>query len=774
MPDSPRPIEEALQEALSHLQFLTPRECAGGWRIHFGEGATRVPHPYRLYGDDEQRAVGAGFPFAASQTWDVFLRDLTRLVDAEAIHRRNVAQNATSDKTNLVELRRLVAARISELVENAVLYDYGQRLPEMLWLALSREIADRINVTTMACAAAAPQMSAKALDELRYLVAQRLAEVAHRAEAEALSRVRRAEGFELSDIARSFSRTLRDDLLPLACNQIACSPKQLASYLQGVAHTDAEWFAKTVGAVARQLQTLREKDHSFDRVLATLDDEAPTLSSDRLLYNHSVLSLLEAWPHRETPRIPPELRTLLLDLAPRCKRLEVIAVLRNRVCYVDARGPQIATRLQGRAVQLSSFTRPLDFTVTGVVPSIVRRCGLVYDLVEFTQILESLRRRGRATEEMAMRAMVRFLGQVDEIRQRNRLKFEKFLGDGAFLSARSAHQVLLAAAEIRLLYERLRKVGFPFDQGLRLAVNVGSYHLLPMVAPTADRPQFEFFGHGVVELTRLTSGKRTHEVEDIADFLISSGFDVHEVLKFLEPVRQSNRAPDAVRDRPYAAWIAENGELVNLGGVMTEDFIRELEVEIGAQALKRADALGTRWLVLSPPTSGMGQYWIGLRFLGSAQLKGLDLIQLVETVTFESEPAAMVGLQAGLPVLQTLQKLAGSSAETVQAAATQTEVDPRLCVVSVTDESPGRTWYIGQYQEESRALEHAFRVALATVDLQEGDAVEGWLFQRRAELAMLYQGLRRDSEGAMVPLETLRGRDGYLTCLLASPQRSPR
>ncbi len=775
MPEAPRPIEEALKEAEGRLAFLTPRECAGAWVEVFGDAASRVPHPYRLYADDEQRLLGLGFPLASSEAWESFLRELGRLVDAEAAQRSSMARNEPLDKTNLVELRRVVAGRITDLLENAILFDYGQRLPEILWLALTRETADRIHATTLAAAAANPELTARELDELRYAVALRLTEVAHRGESEALSRLRRNEGIEPGQAARAFSRALRDDLLPFACNHLVMSAKQVASYLQGHLHVDLESYRKTTGSATAQLQTLREKDPAFERVLGTLDAEAPSLANERLLFNTAALSLLEVWPHKETPRLSAKLRALLQEVGPRCKRHEVLSVLRSKVSYVNVRGPLLTTRLQGRVVQLSGFTRPLDFTSSGVVPSIVRRCGLVYDLVEFTQILEGLRRRGRATEESAMHMMVRFLGQVDEIRERNRLKFEKFLGDGAFLSARSARAVLLAAAEIRLLYERLRRSGFPFDEGMRLAVNVGAYHLLPMVTPTAARPQFEFFGHGIVELARLTTGKRTHEVEDIADFLISSGYDVHTVLQFLEPVRQSVRVPDTVRDRAYAAYLAENGELVNLGGVMTEDFVRELEVEWGDAPVAQLERHGSSWLVLTPPVERVAQYWIGLRFLGTAKLKGMDSVQLVETVTFEQEPTEAVPLPNGSPLLLTLQKIAGSQADAPPPSLlAQTEVDPRLCVVSVLDDGDAPTWYIGHFKEEAHALEHAFRVGLTPVGLQEGEPLEVWLFQRRGELAMLYQGLRRDSEGALVPLETLRGRNGYFACLVATPQHSPR
>ena len=205
--------------------------------------------------------------------------------------------------------------------------------------------------------------------------------------------------------------------------------------------------------------------------------------------------------------------------------------------------------------------------------------------------------------------------------------------------------------------------------------------------------------------------------------------------------------------------------------MLTEAFVRDLEVELGPQQLFTTHAHNARWVVLPPLEPAGGQPWVGLRSLGIARLKGLDAMPLIESVSFEVAPGELEPLPEGVPLLHAVQEQGGTDAET--GTAPPVVVDRRLCVVSVLDEAPKRVWYIGFYQDETGALEHAFRVALNPVGLNEGDSPEVWLFQRRGELAMLYQGLRRDSEGALVPLESLRGHDGYFTCLLAAPHRSP-
>ncbi len=767
-------IEQALAQAAPQLVFLTPADRAGRWRDLFGAAAARVPQPYWLYSGADQSPLVLGFPLQLSTAWEDFGRDLGRLVDAEIAYRRAMAQQAEVSKAALVELRRLMIGRIAETLENAYLHDYGQRLPEVFLLVLTREVAERVRAATRALAAAAPELGGRAVDEIRYATAQRLGDVAHRARTQALDRLRRAEALEPTPASRAFADLVRDDIVPFAELHLGTGLPEVTAYLQGHLHIDAGRFRTIFRSTTDQIQALRTNDPNFDRVLAAIDPEAAATGPERLLFSAAVLDLLEIWPHPATPRLSADLRRLLADVARRFKRFEVLAALRDRVVGIAEHGPHKTTQLQGRTVQLSDTTRPFDFTSAGVLSSVVRRYGLLYDLVEFTQQIEELRRRGRAIEEQAMRQMVRFLGRVEEIRARHRLKFEKFLGDGAFYSARSARAVFLAAAELRATYEETRRQGFPFDRGLRLAVNVGTYHLMPMVAAAVDRPHLEFFGHGLVELVRLTTGKATHEVEDIADFLTANGYDLQRVLEFLEPVRHASRFAAITKDRPYGAFIAENGELVNLGGVVTESFVRDLEAEWGDSGLSEGEAFGTRWLLLATGLPGQAAPWVGMRILGTARLKGLEPMPLIETAVFEQEPPGSLPLPPGSPLQQTMQRLRGPGGDAEGAETARVEVDPRLCVVSVLEDEATRTWYIGRFEDEVTALLNAFRVKLAPVGLKDGEPFEAWLFQRRADLGKLYHGLRRHSLGATVPLEDLRHRDGYFTCLLAAPHKSPR
>ena len=84
-----------------------------------------------------------------------------------------------------------------------------------------------------------------------------------------------------------------------------------------------------------------------------------------------------------------------------------------------------------------------------------------------------------------------------------------------------------------------------------------------------------------------------------------------------------------------------------------------------------------------------------------------------------------------------------------------------------------RTWIFGTYRHEDDMLLNALEISLTPPDLQAGEPLEMWLFRNRFDLFRLYEGLRREVSGASVPMNTLRGRDGYVGCFLAAPHRAP-
>src|SRR4029077_16284679 len=147
---------------------------------------------------------------------------------------------------------------------------------------------------------------------------------------------------------------------------------------------------------------------------------------------------------------------------------------------------------------LSPATRPLDFMASWVVDPRVDRYGLIYDISDFSQTVSVLHRSGAESQDEAFRMMFRFQRRVNRLALSRRAKLEKYLGDGAFYSSREARNLLLCALHVQRYYEQALADGFPFDRGMRIALNYGHYRLIPMGGGGPEEAErYEFFGHGL-------------------------------------------------------------------------------------------------------------------------------------------------------------------------------------------------------------------------------------------------------------------------------------
>jgi len=268
-----------------------------------------------------------------------------------------------------------------------------------------------------------------------------------------------------------------------------------------------------------------------------------------------------------------------------------------------------------------------------VVDPRVERYGLIYDISEFSQTVSVLQRAGAEAQDEAFRMMFRFQRRVNRLALARRAKMEKYLGDGAFYSSREAKNLLVCALHVQRYYEQALADGFPFDRGLRLALNYGHYRLIPMGGGPEESERYEFFGHGLVELSRLATGKATREIEEVKNMLITQGYPEATVQRFFAPLTQGNLDLVDKREeaRQFHAYIDRNGNLVNRGLVATGPYVAQLERELGQRLLYRA-ADGGRGYVMLELEDGGERLVVGLRKLGLAQLKGLEKLSVYELV----------------------------------------------------------------------------------------------------------------------------------------------
>jgi hypothetical protein len=260
--------------------------------------------------------------------------------------------------------------------------------------------------------------------------------------------------------------------------------------------------------------------------------------------------------------------------------------------------------------------------------------------------------------------MFRLQRRIHRAAGARRLRLEKYLGDGAFYSGRFATQLLAAAVHAQRIYRQALGEGLPFDRGMRLALNYSEYRLLPIAGGGAGDERYEFFGHGVIELTRLTTGKAMREIDEVKAMLLATGYPEQAVHRFFAPLQHDDRA-DREAARPFRAWLDRNGHLVNEGIVATEAFLAALDAEAGVRPLAHV-ADGDHGFVVLRLDDAAGPLAVGLRRLGVAHLKGLDRATLYEVVDAgalgaEAVPVAAASLGEALDreVAGTLLEAAG-------------------------------------------------------------------------------------------------------------------
>ncbi len=761
-------LRSVLAGDLSRPVFLTLEEAQGGWISLFPELAGRLPAPYPIFAPDEERIVERGYPVLHHGAMKAVAAGVQHLVAVEIPYRVALAEGAPSDKSEVTAAREEWRRRLVPLLENAVLSDSGRHLPELLALAIARTAAELLDQVPVLVARRRSEVARRHGETIRFQIARTLADQLHRASLEAGDRLRSLAPDSPTIGISPVVHALRTDLFPLARRVVESDPHQLEGWAALFLKLDPERFRQSWRAIQGRIESVLAEDLGLRAAVALLAGGASPGARPALVFEPRLWTLLETAGLKEQVAGSRVAAEGFQRLGTALKRSEVLMALRDRVLPVQASGPRLALTGRSPVEEISPSTRPYDFGRPGVVDTAVHRFGLTYDLVSFTAELEEIRKAGRAAEEKALRFMYLFQEELRTIADRHRLRFEKFLGDGAFYSARRAIRALAGACEIQRLYERLRVEGFPFTRGIRIALNFGTYHLFAMPTASNEPPRYEFFGHGIVELSRLTTGKSGREVEEIAEFLIHSGYSEASVEAFLRPLLEGHGDGRRVRERRYAAWLDGTGGLVNNGIVLTAPFLEELEGELPGEPAE-VEFDGLRWLAWRLETAGQ-PLSLGLRYLGVPHLKGLPPQELVEVVVWDTLPDTGREHPGPRGLLQELRSLAIGGDSREERAGPELPED----LVVVTYLVAGRrTWIFGTYRHEDDMLLNALEISLTPPDLQSGEPLEMWLFRNRFDLFRLYEGLRREVSGASVPMNTLRRRDGYVGCFLAAPHRAP-
>jgi len=451
---------------------------------------------------------------------------------------------------------------------------------------------------------------------------------------------------------------LKDNVLLLTEDHVSHDLAELGGYFNGYLGIDGRDFRQRLEALhawhGQRLEEdgeLRALVENMMTVPTLIDRAAATPSARRLLSHRGYVGYLSRRRDYRAAaralRLPDDRQVEVWEsLLVKLKEFELIHSLRRMLVPVQEEGTRLlsrgpAARAMGvHELALSPTTRPLDFMAPWVVEPQVSRFGLIYDITDFSNIISVLRRSGSEAQDESFRKMFRLQRRINRFALARRLKLEKYLGDGAFYSGRSAARLLVGAIYVQRVYRQALEEGFPFDRGMRVALNYSQYRLIPIAtAQPGQEERYEFFGHGLIELSRLTTGKALREIEDLKTMLVTQGYPEQTVHRFFAPLL--NRDVDLVdkteHSRRFYAYINRNGHLVNEGIVATQAFLRELAGELDDTPLGRVREADRAYVVVQVDDfAGGPTITVGLRSLGQASLKGLDPMPIYEVVDGEA------------------------------------------------------------------------------------------------------------------------------------------
>jgi hypothetical protein len=766
-------FRQVLAEELRNPGYLTQDEVDGGWTELFPVLAASLPAPFPIFGRDEEHVVTWGYPLLLSEGVLKLRRDLESLVQAEMEYRLRTQLGGSDDKQRMMAYRDRYHKSVSATLQNVVMNDYHRGLVDLFLLFHTGEVTRALTKASKAASAPHSGFGGANEENVRQAIATVIADLLRRAALTAVDQLKQLAEVQVTPALTPLLGIICQDQLLLIDSRPPQDLSQLGSYLQSRFRQNAEAVVEANNDVLERLRALIERRSEVGKLLRLAVGSSLKLDRPESLLEPKLLDAIKTADLADSLNLSVVQMDLLHDLGLRLKTFELLAALRRRILPMQRQGTTLVLRGRSSATPIAKTTRPYDFTAPGVVDSSVRRFGLIYDLSNFTTVLEEVRKAGRMAEERALQFMYIFQNRLEAIRLRRRLTFEKFLGDGAFYTSRRALRVIAAACEIQQVYEQLRNIGFPFNHGIRIALNFGVYRLLPMLHPGPEAKRFEFFGHGIVELARLTTGKSAREVSDIAEFLIHSGYDPSEVDLFLSPLADVRSGREQIATRTYAATIDGHGELVNEGVVVALPFIEELDLEMEFTTVSVATIDQLRWVVF-PIDPGMPDtLYVGLRYLGVARLKGLPPQELAEALVLTEQAEERQEIPYKRPLVGLLRHYTQNDHLMTESTRTEEEtIETNLLVITYLLEDGKRKWIFGEYRDSDDVLLHAIQVPIQTPELKPGEPMEMWLFRNRFELARIYESLRRESAGIATPLVTLRSRPGYLACFLAAPHRA--
>jgi hypothetical protein len=611
-----------------------------------------LPMPRPIFLEDESATPLQGFPILLSPGMRELRDSLAGYIGAEeALQMAGLRRGGHDVKAHTQAWERYIET-LSRAVENATISSYGRQYPAVFWLQHSLDVARLLKDVPRRIVRRDSEIGRRHGDAIKYRILDRYLDRVLTTSYDLVQKLAGATEETEEELFPRLLTRMRDNVLLLTEDHIGRDLAELGSYFNGSLSIDGRDLRRRLEELTRwhfEQLAVNPDLRSLATHLLRSDPRNDHRNCSRELLNRpgyvTHLAVLQEYDPENL--LPPPLIQVWENLLVKLKEFELIHSLRKLIVLIEMKDGWMTGRelppgrsVPGREMHLSPATRPLDFAAPWVVDPRVERYGMIYDISDFSLTLSMLHRAGEDSADGAFLAMFRFQRRINRLAHSHRAKLEKYLGDGAFYSSREATNLLLCSLHLQRYYVQAVREGLPFDRGMRIALNYGPYRLIPMGGGLGDGERYEFFGPGLVELTRLTSGKATQEFDEIKTMLINQGYPEATVHRFFSPL--SHRNVDVVdkqeESRRFYAYLNRNGTLHNNGMVATGAFVAQLDEELGGGPLFRGDD-GERGYVVLALQDGGDRLPVGIRKLGLAHLKGLDKLpvyEIVDAVTFDS------------------------------------------------------------------------------------------------------------------------------------------
>ncbi len=633
-------MNEAALARLLRGKFSFLRATPDDLRAALPEWEEVLPLPQRIFLSREEATPIQGFPILITEPLRELREHLAGYVEAEEEFEVAALRGQPIGRTRLNAAWQRYERLLEPTTENACNSSFGRLYPSIFWLYHSVAVARLFKESPRRIRRADLEVGKEHGDRLKYVVFNHYLDKVLSLTYDVARRVADATEEPEREHFPGLLARMRDNVLILTEDHVSPDLGELGSFFNGNLGIDGRDFrARMESLVAwhdRQLE-----DPSFRKAVGRLLAVEQHEGSLHYLARPGYVGFLATQPSYDPERLlPPPWIKIWDTLVERLKEFELFSALRRLVIPIHEEGGRLkcsaaaaGMALTGRReVELSDSTRPMDFMTPWVVDPLVQRFGLIYDITEFSAIVSALRRSGNQTQDASIRQIFRFQRRVNQMTKAHRLQLEKYLGDGALYSGRFPTRLVAAAIHLQRYYRRAREEGFQFDRGLRIALNYGKYRLLPIEGGGGEQ-RYEFFGHGIVELTRLVTGKTSQEIDDVKTALLSRGYDPEHVDRFFAPVAQETVQPsDRLEEsRAFYAYVNATGVLINEGIVATQRFVENLSGSAEAADFFSATE-GRRRYVAFTFDEGSGPVTVGIRKLGQALLKGLGSVAVYELI----------------------------------------------------------------------------------------------------------------------------------------------